>query len=315
MPQFGYQVLGFGGGGSPPVLWKVHTFTSSGTFVVGASGGGDIEMMVYSAGGSGARGNDYGYYGGGGGGGACNSSTNSSLYVSSPTLPLTNDITGGGWITITVTNGYTYDVTIGAGQARNTGAYGSGTSMRTTIITDDSGSDVYATEWSGNYRWGGGGGSVNSTGHGGAGGGGGASGGGTSHNGGSGGGLTTSYRWGGNGAAGWNTVYGGGGGGCNGHASASVSTTSNTPGIGLSSTFRDGSTSVTYATGGYGGNSTNSSTADNDGDANTGDGGDGALYGQNDAGNGGSGIAILRYPSEGGVSASGGTETTIAQKW
>ena len=55
--------------------------------------------------------------------------------------------------------------------------------------------------------------------------------------------------------------------------------------------------------------SLNYSTATSDGPANSGRGGWGAQNGNNDPGNGGSGILMIRYP-DGTIDASGGTEAT-----
>ena len=91
---------------------------------------------------------------------------------------------------------------------------------------------------------------------------------------------------------------GGGGASTNGvDANATWNGVTGNGGDGVSNTFRDGSTSVEYGKGGQGGNpSLNYSTATNDGPANSGRGGWGAQNGNNDPGNGGSGILMIRYP-------------------
>ena len=65
MPQFGYQVLGHGAGGSAPPFYKVHSFLSSGTWECTA--GGTVDILVVGGGGSGGNGT---FNQGGGGAGA-----------------------------------------------------------------------------------------------------------------------------------------------------------------------------------------------------------------------------------------------------
>ena len=107
MTMFGYNVLGFGAGGAgfsavggttstytrDGVDYKVHTFTSSGTFAVSGSIG--ITYLVVAGGGAG--GEDIG-----GGGGA------------------------GGLLAGTTTADQNYSIVIGAGGAATTGSEGSG---------------------------------------------------------------------------------------------------------------------------------------------------------------------------------------------
>jgi hypothetical protein len=98
---------------------------------------------------------------------------------------------------------------------------------------------------------------------------------------------------GGNGQVGGSS-FGGGGGGAGGVGSSSGSGGSGTDGgAGLSISITG--TAVTYATGGRGGGNTNPGGRPNE-PSNTGNGGDGSYQG-NGAGNGGSGIVVLRYPN------------------
>ena len=133
---------------SSGTTWRVHVYTSTSTFVVGASGGGNLEVMMIGGGGGGGEG---GMGGGGGGGAAIDRYGNG--YVASPTLPLTNDLSKG-FATHTVTNGYTYEIVIAAGQTRDQASY-DGTGGLTKISSDDSGSEVYLASYT-NHPGGGG---------------------------------------------------------------------------------------------------------------------------------------------------------------
>ncbi len=66
MPHAGYMYLR--GGASPPISFKVHTFTSSGTFAV--TSGGPCEYTCVAGGGGGGYGSPGGGAGAGGGNGA-----------------------------------------------------------------------------------------------------------------------------------------------------------------------------------------------------------------------------------------------------
>jgi hypothetical protein len=91
------------------------------------------------------------------------------------------------------------------------------------------------------------------------------------------------------------TAAASGGGGAGGAGIASTSSTGGSGGLGLTSTLSG--QSVIYATGGRGGNSSNSATGQS-ALANTGNGGDGASSsgtGSFSGGNGGSGIVIIKY--------------------
>ena len=122
--SFGYQVLGFGAGGSvSPFITatggtittsgndKIHTFTSPGTFTVCVAAkcaADNLVSYLVVAGGGGAAGN---LAGGGGGGGFREVKSPSTPYTASP---LDGYGTPGNRITVTATG---YPITVGAGGA------------------------------------------------------------------------------------------------------------------------------------------------------------------------------------------------------
>jgi len=241
--------------------FKIHTFTSSGTFTVTAPGTSDgsntVDYLVVAGGGGGAGFGGCGLGGGGGGAGGYRES-------------FPNPATGGTPVTAQA-----YPITVGGGG----GASVSGSNSIFSSITSA----------------GGGRGAVN-PGAGTAGG----SGGGASAGGAVGAGNTppVSPSQGNNGGSGTGnlgiTVTTGGGGGGKGGVGA------NSAGSGARAAGGSGQASsisaspVTYAGGGRG--ALNTDTSSNNGTANEGDGGDGmGGGGGNPAGSGGSGIVIIRY--------------------
>ena len=116
-PSFGYTVLGFGSGvvgmtsatgGTVTTSgdYKIHTFTSSGDFVV-SSGGTDVEFLVIAGGGGGGGGGGANA-GGGAGAGGYRASWNS-------------ETSGGGGSSETAikVTPQTYGIVVGAGGAKN----------------------------------------------------------------------------------------------------------------------------------------------------------------------------------------------------
>ena len=241
--------------------FKIHTFTSSGTFTVTASGtsagSNTVDYLVVAGGGGGAGFGGCGLGGGGGGAGGYRES-------------FPNPATGG-----TPVIAQAYPITVGAGG----GASVSGSNSIFSSITSA----------------GGGRGAVN-PGAGTAGG----SGGGASAGGAVGAGNTppVSPPQGNNGGSGTGnlgvTVTTGGGGGGKGGVGAN-STGSGTRAAGGSGQASSISASpVTYASGGRG--ALHTDTSSNNGTANEGDGGDGmGGGGGNPAGSGGSGVVVIRY--------------------
>ena len=244
--------------------YRVHTFTTSGTFTVTA--GGNIEVLVVAGGGGGGGGTSFGAVGGGGGAGGL---IYNSSFAATP---------------------QTYTVTVGSG---GNGGDASG---------GQAGFNGQNSVFGSLTAIGGGGGANDGNGNGGASQGAtGGSGGGSSYwnyNGTLAGGLGTSGQGYAGGAVTSNGTgrSGGGGGGAGG--AGGVGTGNGgiaTPGPGLAYSI-SGST-VTYATGG----STTgvAETPGPSGAANTGNGGWGSNSssgGHNPGGNGGSGIVIIRYP-------------------
>jgi hypothetical protein len=258
--------------------YKVHTFTSDGTFQV-TSGSGNVDYLVVAGGGA-------GYSGGGGGGGllqgtVSKSSGSYTVTVGSGGTSSGMDGSDSVFDTITATGGggggcggcgansFGNDGGSGGGG----GAYGAATSLggsgNTPSTTPIQGNDGGNGVNSGNIPAGGGGG---------AGGSGGSA---TSTTGGAGGlGISSSI-------SGNSVVYSAGGGG--------GVWTAGTAGISADGTG-DG----------------NNSGSGFSGTANTGQGGGGGLNTAS-GGNGGSGIVIVRYVDDGSITATGGTVTTFSQ--
>ena len=254
------QIQATGGTVSNIAGYRVHTFTSSGTFQV-TSGSGEVEYLVVAGGGGGGS-----SYGGGGAG-------------------------AGGYRTGTgypVTAGNTYTITVGAGGAAGATAVSSSPGSNSVFASITSAGGGY-----GGYYWSGGG-------QGGASGGSGGGGGGfaRAEGGGASGGLgntpSTSPSQGNNGAAGG--PQGGGGGGAgqagalngtggNGSASSITGTSVTRAGGGGGGGDPGGASGGTGGGGAY-------RTA---GTVNTGGGGGGGGFNQIPGGAGGSGIVIVRY--------------------
>ena len=248
--------------------YRIHTFTTSGTFTV--TNAGDIEYLIVAGGGGGGSNSSYSATGAGGGG-------------------------GGGLSTGSIAiNAQTYSVIIGAGGSGKVG-YGNGSpggdssAFTITTIGGGFGAGVSAAGGSGGSGGGASNASANSggsgvpgqgnsggagfSGNGGGGGGGASAAGGFGDNGigGTGGaGSSNSFR------TGLAENYSGGGGG----------------GGGTGGTGGGGGSGI----GGQGGSTATSSNSTN-GTPNTGGGGGGGSYGASAyGGNGGSGIVIVRYP-------------------
>ena len=241
--------------------FKIHTFTSSGTFTVTAPGTSDgsntVDYLVVAGGGGGAGFGGCGLGGGGGGAGGYRES-------------FPNPATGGTPVTAQA-----YPITVGGGG----GASVSGSNSIFSSITSA----------------GGGRGAVN-PGAGTAGG----SGGGASAGGAVGAGNTppVSPSQGNNGGSGTGnlgvTVTTGGGGGGKGGVGANSAGSGTRAAGGSGQASSISASPVTYAGGGRG--ALHTDTSSNNGTANEGDGGDGmGGGGGNPAGSGGSGIVIICY--------------------
>ena len=140
--SFGYQVLGFGAGGSvSPFITatggtittsgndRIHTFTSPGTFTVCVAAkcaADNLVSYLVVAGGGGAAGN---LAGGGGGGGFRETKSPSTPYTASP---LDGYATPGNRITVTATG---YPITVGAGGNGACGCYPSVTNGANSIFS------------------------------------------------------------------------------------------------------------------------------------------------------------------------------------
>jgi len=254
--------------------YKVHTFTSSGNFVVSASGQPVEYLAIAGGGGGGSQ-----YYSGGGGAGGYLTAT--SFSVSNQTYAITVGAGGAG----------------GSNSAGTIGANGSTSTFSTISPVGGGGGGKYPA--GAGASGGSGGGSSTSAGTSPAGGSGTA---GQGNNGAS--GFSSGGNPGGSG--------GGGGGGAGGSAVNRTGLTSSTDGgVGLSSSitgsaiFRAGgggagvnSSSISSAGGnGGGGVGSTLSIVAGSGTANTGSGGGGADHNGSPSagGNGGSGVVILRY--------------------
>ena len=255
--------------------YRIHTFTSSGSFVVDSNGSlPSVEYLCVAGGGGGASGGGSGS-GGRGGGGAGGMLTGTSTFA-------------GGTFTIAVGSGGAGGTTGGEDNGTNgVNSSISGTGVSVTSIGGGFGAAYYSTRQGGSGGSGGGSAYLSTGGTGTAGQG--NDGGGPSSGGGGGGGKgavgsstlvgTNGGAPGGNGAqssiTGTNTYYAGGGGGGN-----YPSGTANYGGGGLG------------GGGGGGGGGTRNPVA---GTANTGGGGGGGGSSDVAGGNGGSGVVIVRY--------------------
>ena len=272
----------------------IHSFTSTGNTNFVVTGSGDVEYLVVAGGGGG--GNAGGNYGGGGGGaGAGGYKTN----------------VGASGLGVTA---QTYTITVGAGG--NNGGNGNNSS-----IVPASGTSIIST--------GGGNGGTGSGGNAGDGGsGGGGSGTGNTDQG---TGISGQGFDGALGGQGGYSASGGGGSSAVGIRTAVIGGDADGGAGGAGTANSITGTAITYAGGGGGGGyNTNgggaggsggggnggiasSSTAPVAGSANLGGGGGGALSKSpaSDGAAGGSGIVIIRYAIDSGITATGGTITTI----
>ena len=250
--------------------WKIHTFTSSGTFTVTKVGETDtIEYLI--VGGGGCGGGSYTTQGGSGGGGGAGGFITSVVGATSGRINSTGSTAAWTAPVITASN---YTITVGAG---GTNWYGGdsiiagmldGSSTSLTGLGGGYGYGLYGNGGSGGSGGGSGircdqSGYVNSTGH-------------------------QGYR---GSCAGYMYSEGGGGGGAGGAANNDLGASrgsNHIGGPGLSSSITG--TAVTYAEGGSGIWTQPTAKA-----ANTGDGGDGAGSTSHVGGYGGSGIVIIRY--------------------
>ena len=269
--------------------YKVHSFTSSGTFTV--TGTGNVEYLVVAGGGAGGGNNN----GGGGGAGGFRTGTGHAVTAQGYTITVGaggsgNSTAGqapsGGdstFSTITSTGG-------GGGgggnsnEAGSNGGSGGGAAYTTSTSSGGSGNTPSTTPSQGND----GGDGSNGTAYGGGGGGGSGS-----------VGVDATTIVGGNGGDGTSSsitgsalFYSGGGGGGSNAVSGGSS------GSGGSSIGGNGA----YATG---------SVAATNGTTNTGSGGGGCQSANTTGGNGGSGIVIIRYKTSSDITATGGTITTV----
>ena len=269
--------------------YKVHKFTSGGTFTV--TGTGNVEYLVVAGGGAGGGNNN----GGGGGAGGFRTGTGHAVTAQGYTITVGAGGTGnstagqapsGGdstFSTITSTGG-------GGGgggnsnEAGSNGGSGGGAAYTTSTSSGGSGNTPSRTPSQGND----GGNGSNGTAYGGGGGGGSGS-----------AGVNATTIVGGNGGTGTSSpitgtelFYSGGGGGGSNAVSGGSS------GSGGSSIGGNGA----YATG---------SVAPTNGSTNTGSGGGGCQSANTTGGNGGSGIVIIRYLTSSDITATGGTITTV----
>jgi hypothetical protein len=255
--------------------YKIHTFTSSGTFTV-LSGSATVDYLVVAGGGGG--GGDRG--GGGGAGGMTTGTTNANVGANTITIGAggagggTNGNDGGSSTAIGVTALGGGSAGGGAGSGRtngNSGGSGGGGGAQTNI-TNIGGSGTSGQGNSGGNSFGGS--TLATVGAGGG---------------------------GGKGAAGSNGGSGVGGNGGNGSASSiSGSSVTYAGGGGGAIDARDGNRTAGIGGTGGGGAAFNTGATGQNGTANTGGGGGGGgvdnAPAANAGGSGGSGIVIIRYP-------------------
>jgi len=263
--------------------YKIHTFTSSGSFTI-TGGSGNIDVLVIAGGGGGGP-----HSGGGGGGGGV---------IHNSTFPVTVQ---------------SYSVTVGSGGlgalgAQNTASNGVNSSFSTiTTIGGGAGGTRDAGPYFSGLNGGSGGGAGSMSGSGGL-----ASTG-QGNNGGIGGDNSSPYAAGGGGGAGTpgsNASASGAGNGGNGLAFSITGTSTNYSGGGGGGVlFNENGGNGGLGGGGRGGSSSFASTS---GAANTGSGGGGGGEYSYSGGNGGSGVVIIRYLFQG---TGGGGATSTPGQW
>ena len=285
--------------------YKIHKFTSTGTSTFAVTGSGDIEYLVVAGGGGGGV-DTYSGGRGSGGGGAGGFRTNVSGATSGggASAEATYNVTAQNY-TITVGTG-------GAGGANTNGTGVIGSDGVNSSIVPASGTSIIST------GGGGGGGHDNSANY-------------SGRNGGSGGGAPngtgslTGTGVSGQGFAGGNPsdsspYSGSGGGGSSSIGGASSGGNAGDGGAGTASSILG--SSVIYAGGGGANGMTSSGSGGSGGGGaggsggagtvNTGSGGGGDR--QSTGGAGGSGIVIIRYLTSSGITATGGTITTVTEE-
>tara|TARA_R110000787_G_scaffold286102_1_gene403338 strand:- start:22 stop:1662 length:1641 start_codon:yes stop_codon:yes gene_type:complete len=267
-----------------PAEYKVHSFTSGGTFAV--TGSGDVEYLVIAGGGGGSS-------GGAGAGGYLTNLGGTAVGVTAQSYPITVGTGGTG-------------VDGGGSTAGNNGTNSVFSSI--TSIGGGGGGGVTSGDDGGNGGSGGGAGANNNSsvtfGTGTAG---------QGYNGGAASATSSPFSSGGGGGSsqvGYNnngsTVAGNGGDG----TASSITGSSVTRAGGGGGTLYG--SSGTVGIGGSGGGGSGSGTVGGNGTANTGSGGGGGRNSQN-GGTGGSGIVIIRYLTSSGITATGGTITTTSE--
>ena len=264
-----------GGTASTSGSFKIHTFNSSGNFVVSSlsnvSANNNVDYVVVAGGGGGGRGN-----GGGGGAGGFREAKDSTLASPHTASPLA--ATTG--ITVTA---QTYPITVGSGGAGRTGSGGRGTSGNNSVFSTITSA-------------GGGGGGSNDTPGNGFNGGSGGGGGNPNFSGGSGNSPPVSPPQGNNGGnATASSPASAGGGGAGGASVSSSITGSSVARAGGGGGGVDAGGTSGSVSGGGGAGATGCSVAGTNGTANTGGGAGGGGGGGGNGGTGGSGVVILRY--------------------
>lgn len=259
----------------------IHTFTSgSGSFIPTHPSLTSVEVLVVAGGGGGGRGDGNNYGAGGGGAGGY---TYSSSFSVTPSTTYATVVGQGG---------------LGAVASRTSGSNGENSQFSTIVSIGGGGGGE-----GGNNNPGGGVGS-----NGGSGGGGGGRV--TAPQANSGSGVVGQGNGGGLGGQSGAGAAGGGGGGAGGVGSSASGFSLGVGGAGISSSIEG--TLKTYAAGGNGGDGV-TDIPGNNGQANTGTGGQGTRF--STAGNGGSGVVVVSYPAISGQGPTNGffiTDSTVS---
>ncbi len=274
--------------------YKVHSFTTTGTSTFAVTGSGNVEYLVVGGGGGG------GYHGAGnsGGGGAGGYRTGTGLGVTAQNYTIT---VGAGGAVLAKGNDSIFDTITSTG-----GGAGAIVNISSATI-NDGGSGGGAGQ---NVNGAGGQGNTPST---------------TPRQGFNGGAGSGSPNYGGNGGGGAGAVGGSnsgtngriGGNGGDGLSSSITGSAVYYAGGGAGSSHNQSTEGQPQGGQGGGGNGSKSGAVNTAGAANTGGGGGGAGDGDGTTGAavGGSGIVIIRYKTSSGITATGGTITTISSVW